>query len=52
MGGLITTFEVLRVDEMTPDDKTEAFCFLRRLIDGQGGTRVKYLICSDTSCKL
>ena len=51
MGGIITTFEVLRVDEMKNKDKTQAFYFLYRLIDGQGGARLKHLICSDTSCK-
>jgi hypothetical protein len=51
MGGVITTFEVLRVDEMKNKDKTQAFYFLYRLIDGPGGTRVKQLICSDTSCE-
>ncbi|CAG7838171.1 unnamed protein product [Allacma fusca] len=49
MGALISTFEVLRVDEMKDKDKSYVFQFLIRMIEGCGGIRVKEFICSDTS---
>lgn len=51
MGALMSTFEVLRVDEMKDNDKSYVFQFLIRMIEGCGGTRVKEFICSDTSCR-